>query len=299
MATRSEKSRHRQAASSALETARRLAPRRATADRRLRILERLTARLSGAMLRAPRGRATDSADHRRDAGEPPPAGFVQWQIARIREAMIVARRMMGELQATDRFIRMTSELDRRHDFAQPLAGGRRGSRAARRFGAHPAPPASDQAPVEAGGETFPACKPLKSLKTELESTHRSVRSAPSRHTRDPFRRTPARPRRAMRVSDAGRSGRGTFSCLQTLEKPRNGIGMSPSSFDPRPRDGRAIGFAAHPRRLLAGRCAIAAREKLTAGRSSPFAGKWRRNELKTLNPRREMVWPRKPRSHNI
>ena len=150
MATRSEKSRHREAASSARETARRLAPRRATADRRLRILERLTARLSGAMLRAPRGRATNSADHRREAGEPPPAGF-QWQIARIREAMIVARRMMGELQATDRFIRMTSELDRRHDFAPPLAGGRRGSRAARRFGAHPAPPASDQAPVEAGG----------------------------------------------------------------------------------------------------------------------------------------------------
>ena len=29
------------------------------------------------------------------------------------------------------------------------------------------------------------------------------------------------------------------------------------------------------------------------------AGKWRRNGLKRLNPGPEMVWPRKPRTHNI
>jgi hypothetical protein len=29
------------------------------------------------------------------------------------------------------------------------------------------------------------------------------------------------------------------------------------------------------------------------------ARKWRRNGLKRLNPRSEMVWPQKPRSHNI
>src|SRR5271154_1579596 len=29
------------------------------------------------------------------------------------------------------------------------------------------------------------------------------------------------------------------------------------------------------------------------------AGKWRRNDLKRLNPRREMVWPRKPRTHKM
>ena len=49
----------------------------------------------------------------------PPAGFVQFQIARLSEAMIVARTMMmeGNLQAMDRFIRLTSELDRDHGFA--------------------------------------------------------------------------------------------------------------------------------------------------------------------------------------
>ena len=48
----------------------------------------------------------------------PPAGFVQLQIARLSEAMIVARTMMmqGNLQAMDRFIKLTSELDRYHGF---------------------------------------------------------------------------------------------------------------------------------------------------------------------------------------
>src|SRR5208337_2837337 len=31
----------------------------------------------------------------------------------------------------------------------------------------------------------------------------------------------------------------------------------------------------------------------------PSAGKWRRKGLKRLNPRREMAWPRKPRTHKI
>jgi hypothetical protein len=49
----------------------------------------------------------------------PPAGFVQFQIARLSEAMIVARTMMlqGNLQAMDRLIKLTSELDRYHGFA--------------------------------------------------------------------------------------------------------------------------------------------------------------------------------------
>jgi len=42
----------------------------------------------------------------------PPAGFVQLQIARLSEAMIVARTMMmeGDLQAMDRMIKLTGEL---------------------------------------------------------------------------------------------------------------------------------------------------------------------------------------------
>ena len=49
----------------------------------------------------------------------PAAGFVQLQIARLSEAMIVSRTMMmeGDLQAMDRWIRLTGELDRYHGFA--------------------------------------------------------------------------------------------------------------------------------------------------------------------------------------
>jgi hypothetical protein len=42
---------------------------------------------------------------------------------------------------------------------------------------------------------------------------------------------------------------------------------------------------------------IAAREGLTATTES--AGKWRRNDLKRLNPGAEMVWPRKPPTYKI
>jgi hypothetical protein len=42
---------------------------------------------------------------------------------------------------------------------------------------------------------------------------------------------------------------------------------------------------------------IAAREGLMATRES--AGKWRRNDLKRLNPGGEMVWARKPRTHKM
>ena len=57
----------------------------------------------------------------------PPAGFVQLQIARLSEAMIVARTMMmeGNLQAMDRLIRLTSELDRYHGFAPAQCARRR------------------------------------------------------------------------------------------------------------------------------------------------------------------------------
>ena len=49
----------------------------------------------------------------------PPAGFVQLQVARLSEAMIVARTMMmqGNLQAMDRWIELTSGLDRYHGFS--------------------------------------------------------------------------------------------------------------------------------------------------------------------------------------
>src|SRR5271156_3044475 len=106
------------------EPARRVAPRRATADRRLRILERLTTGLTVAHIACVEGLSVQRI--RRIIAEmlasreiDPAAGFVQLQIARLSEAMIVARTMMleGDLQAMDRWIRLTGELDRYHGFA--------------------------------------------------------------------------------------------------------------------------------------------------------------------------------------
>jgi hypothetical protein len=107
------------------EPARRVAPRRATADRRLRILERLTTGLTVAHI-AREERLTVTrirqiiAQMLESREIDPPAGFVQIQIARLSEAMIVARTMMmeGDLHAMDRFIRLTGELDRYHGFGK-------------------------------------------------------------------------------------------------------------------------------------------------------------------------------------
>ena len=124
MAEPSKTSRAREAA--AAEAATRIAPRRRTADRRLRIQERLTtgltvahiARVEQLTVRRVRQIIAEMLASREID---PPAGFVQLQIGRLSEAMIVARTMMmqGNLQAMDRFIRLTSELDRYHGFAPP------------------------------------------------------------------------------------------------------------------------------------------------------------------------------------
>src|SRR5271170_8357886 len=107
------------------ESARRVAPRRATADRRLRILERLTTGLTVAHIAREEGLSVQRirriiAEMLESREIDPPAGFVQLQIARLSEAMIVARTMMmqGNLQAMDRWIKLTSELDRYHGFSR-------------------------------------------------------------------------------------------------------------------------------------------------------------------------------------
>src|SRR5271155_2000589 len=108
------------------EPARRVAMRRATADRRLRILERLTTGLTVAHIAREEGLSVQRirriiAEMLESREMDPPAGFVQLQIARLSEAMIVARTMMmeGDLQAMDRLIRLTGELDRYHGFGKP------------------------------------------------------------------------------------------------------------------------------------------------------------------------------------
>ncbi len=109
MAEPSETSRPREAP--AAEAAARIAPRRRTADQQLRIQERLTmgltvahiARVEQLMVRRVRQIIAEMLASRETD---PPAGFVQLQIARLSEAMIVARTMMmqGNLQAMDRLI---------------------------------------------------------------------------------------------------------------------------------------------------------------------------------------------------
>src|ERR1700692_2611369 len=95
----------------AAEAAARVAPRRKTAEQRLRIQQRLTMGLTVAhiarveQLTAPRARQiiTEMLASRE---VDPPAGFVQLQVARLSEAMIVAPTMMmqGDFQAMDRWI---------------------------------------------------------------------------------------------------------------------------------------------------------------------------------------------------
>ena len=129
MAEPSETSRRREAP--AAEAATRIAPRRRTADQRLRIQERLTmgltvahiARVEGLTVRRVRQIIAEMLASREID---PPAGFVQLQIARLNEAMIVARTMMmqGNLQAMDRWIKLTSELDRYPASHRPKFPGR-------------------------------------------------------------------------------------------------------------------------------------------------------------------------------
>jgi hypothetical protein len=118
MAKPSKKSRRDKASPPAVELAPRRAPRRASAERRMRILERLTCGLTVAHI----ARLENLTVHRvrqiiagmlEKRELDPPAGFVQLQIARLSEAMIVARTMMmeGDLQAMDRMIELTRELD--------------------------------------------------------------------------------------------------------------------------------------------------------------------------------------------
>lgn len=109
----------------AAEKAGRSAARRATAERKLRILERLTmgasvaniARVEKITIRRVRQIIADMLA-KREAD--PPAGFVQLQIARLSDAMVVAHTMMmeGDLKAMDRMIKLTSELDRYHGFGR-------------------------------------------------------------------------------------------------------------------------------------------------------------------------------------
>jgi hypothetical protein len=97
--------------------------RRATAERKLRILERLTAGAAVAEIAGAEGLtirrvrqiiAKALASREVDAA----AGFAQLQLARLGDATRIAYAQMinGDLQALDRFVGLVAELDRYHGF---------------------------------------------------------------------------------------------------------------------------------------------------------------------------------------
>jgi hypothetical protein len=167
MAKSSNISRRRQAAASPPEPARRVVPRRATAERRLRILERLTTGLAVAHIARAEGLSVQRirriiAEMLASREVDPAAGFVQLQVARLSKAMIVARTMMmeGDLQAMDRWIRLTGELDRYHGFTPSQIPAFAEAAAARRTaGPRRELPAPSATRVEAEAKIFLVASP--------------------------------------------------------------------------------------------------------------------------------------------
>ena len=134
--------------------------RRATAERKLRVLERLTAGVSVAHI----AHAEDLSVRRvrqiiaemlAEREVDPPAGFAQLQIARLSDALTVAhtRMMEGDLQAMDRLIRLVGELDRYHGLARaPLAAAPTAAPAL-------APPSPQPPQIAAPARELPAPQP--------------------------------------------------------------------------------------------------------------------------------------------
>ena len=125
MSKRSKKTHSHETPAPGVPPARRVATRRAIAERKLRIVERLTSGLSVAhiahveQLTIQRVRQI-IAEMLEKREVDPPSGYVQLQIARVGEAMVVAHTMMlqGDLQALDRLIKLNGELDRYHGFGR-------------------------------------------------------------------------------------------------------------------------------------------------------------------------------------
>jgi hypothetical protein len=147
--------------------ARRSAARRATAERKQRILERLTvgasavniANVEKITIRRVRQIIAEMLAKRE---VDPPAGFAQLQIARLGDAMVVAHTMMmeGDLQAMDRLIKLTGELDRYHGFGRAEIAAASQRPPSPRIAAPPRelmPP--KPAPEEAEREIFCAASP--------------------------------------------------------------------------------------------------------------------------------------------
>jgi hypothetical protein len=151
----------------AAKPAPRVVPRRATAERRLRVLERLTTGLTVAHIARVEGLSVQRirriiAEMLASREMDPAAGFVRLEIARLSEAMIVARTMMmeGDLQAMDRLIRLTGELDRYHGFSPSrIPAFAEAAPTRRTVGQRRELPAPNATPVEANAKIFLVANP--------------------------------------------------------------------------------------------------------------------------------------------
>jgi hypothetical protein len=106
----------------------RLEARREKAERNLRVFNLLKAGVPVAQIALQEGlsprRARELIQETLDRREiDPPAGFVQLQIGRLSDAMMVAHSAMmeGNMQALDRLLRIVGELDRYHGFGRAQA----------------------------------------------------------------------------------------------------------------------------------------------------------------------------------
>jgi hypothetical protein len=106
----------------------RLEARRERAERAVRLFNLLKAGVPVAVIALQEGlsprRARELIQESLDRREvDPPAGFVQLQIGRLSDAMMVAHSAMmeGNMQALDRVLRIVGELDRYHGFARAPA----------------------------------------------------------------------------------------------------------------------------------------------------------------------------------
>jgi hypothetical protein len=131
----------------------RLETRREKAERKLRVFNLLKAGVPVAQIALQEGLSTrrvrELIQQTLDRREiDPPAGFVQLQVGRLSDAMMVAHSAMmeGNMQALDRFVRIVGELDRYHGFGRAAANPDVAARAA--LSAAVAPTLALPAPAE-------------------------------------------------------------------------------------------------------------------------------------------------------
>jgi hypothetical protein len=148
------------------EQIRRVAARRETIRRKLRIVEQLTAGVSVARIALAENCTVRRvrqiiAETLAARAIDPPADYVKLQIARLSDAMMVAHVKMidGDLQAIDRVVKLVGELDRYHGFGGALVAPPPEAPPSTPLRIAAAPrvaPAAQLAPAELEAEIFPS-----------------------------------------------------------------------------------------------------------------------------------------------